>query len=99
MRSLQHLVLICLEPKTGENRPGNVAPLAKDDAVRGAAGVRIGDVKVAGGVERDPLYTRARFLCGVTSSVEEIDSSIVSLQACLTRLTLFRRLLFRMYMH
>ena len=38
---------ICFEPKTGENRPRNVAPLVRDDAVRN------GDVKVAGGGQRD----------------------------------------------
>ena len=38
--------IVCSEPKTGENRPRNVAPLVKDDAVRGAVvGVRNGDVE------------------------------------------------------
>ena len=46
--------IFCFEQKTGENRPRNVTPRVKDDAVRGAAvGVRNGDVKVAGGVESD----------------------------------------------
>ena len=36
------------------------------------------------------LKTRARFLWGATSCVEEIVSSMVSLQACLTGLTLVR---------
>ena len=45
---------IYFDPKTGQNRPRHVAPLVKDDAVRGAVvRVRSGDVKVAGGVERD----------------------------------------------
>ena len=44
-------------------------------------------VELGGG----PLLTRARFLWGASTSVEEIDSSMVSLQACLTSLTLFRR--------
>ena len=35
------------------------------------------------------FVTRARFLWGATSSVEEIVSSMVSLQDCLTGLTLF----------
>ena len=42
--------IFCFEQKIGENRPRNVTPRVKDDAVRGAAvGVRNGDVKVAGG--------------------------------------------------
>ena len=42
------------------------------------------------GLGGDPL-TRARFLWGATSSVEEIVSSMVSLRACLTGLIPFRR--------
>ena len=46
----------------------------------------------------DPLQTRALFLWGVTSSVEEFDSSKVSLQACLTGLTQFRRRGLRLFL-
>ena len=55
-----------------------------------------GDVEVVSvmvcvmGQGDDPLPFRARFLWATASSVEEIVSSIVSLQACLTGVTLFR---------
>ena len=73
---------IRFEPKTGENRSRNVTPLVRDDAVRGAGQEVLNGMCVVD-LGSDPFANpRAFFFFGVTSSVEEFDSSMVSLQAC-----------------
>ena len=91
------MTVICLEPEAVENGPMNGGTLVVHRAMRGAAvGTEGGDVErwrevsvmvCMMGQGDDPLQNRARFLLATASSVEEIVSSMVSLQACSTGLT------------